>query len=303
MSGTGRTAVALLCGIAMAGVACREQATSLWPEPGTTASSARPASQTSAAPLARASVKPPEPKLDETEAETIQETLEGNFHGNGQRTRVLFLESSQILQAWEENGKERREPVTTAIPPGTRECKVLRSLNAQDFLACMYWITGPGGGRVDGVLFDLKRRTAGEFFSAAINVQLLNTLCSPDTMVGPMPSVTMVEWTTKAGTATSSAEIVVAVESEGWSTKQAAQLRTRPSTQKFCTCDADECPDQPIPPAAKKTITYRLHHDTLTPTAASKRVLQQIAAQWGHNAGLEAWNLAMRGYTQPPTAE
>ncbi len=168
----------------------------------------------------------------------------------------------------------------------------------------MYWITGPGGGRVDGVLFDLERRIAGEFFSAAINIQLLSTLCFPETMVGPMPSVNMATWSTKAATAVNDPEIIVTVGREGWSTKQADYLRTRPATKKFCECVGDEkCPGEPTPPSETKTIVYRLSRDQLQPTAESKKVLAEIAAQWGHHPGLEAWNLTMRGYGQAATTE
>ena len=240
-----------------------------------------------AAPLA---VKP-------ADDEAVERTLEGHFRGQGSPSRVLFLKNTHIVSAWEEGGKERRDPITTTIPPGHRECKALRSFGSQDFLVCMYWITGPGGGRVDGVLFDPKRRIAGEFFSAAINIQLLMTLCSPDFALGPMPSFNMYEWSTKPATAEQDAEVIVKVGREGWSTQQAELLRASPATKQFCRCvDEESCPGQPTPPSGVATIVYRLSNDRLYPTAGSKMVLQQIAAQWGHSEFLGAWNLKMRGY-------
>jgi hypothetical protein len=227
----------------------------------------------------------------------VESVLEGNFRGKALPSRVLFLKNSHIVHAWKEGGTERHDPITTTYPPGHRECKALRSAGSQDFLLCMYWFTGPGGGRVDGVLFDLKRRILGEFFSAAINTQLVRTLCYPDTAVGPMPSFNMAEWDTKAATADRDAEVVVKVGREGWSTKQADTLRASRATKKFCECvDSDACPGEPTPPAGTATIVYRLSNDQLHPTEESKKALAEIAAQWGHSADLKAWNLTMRGY-------
>jgi hypothetical protein len=245
--------------------------------------------------------KEPEKAASNPEQETapqqqrVEETIEGNFRGKKRRSKVLFLENAHIVHAWDEGGTQRQEPITTTYPPGHRECKALRS-QVQDFLLCMYWFTGPGGGRVDGVLFDLEQRTVGEFFSAAINIQLLGTLCYPDTMTGPMPSFTMAEWSTKDETAANDAEILVKVAREGWSTKQAKSLRNVPATKKFCECvGADDCAGEPTPPVETTTIVYRLANGELRPTASSRKVLGEIAAQWGHHPGLKAWNLAMRG--------
>lgn len=212
-------------------------------------------------------------------------------------SRVLFLDDGAVVHAWDQNGMEEREPIMTEPPAGHRECKVLRSLGSQDFLLCMYWYTGPGGGRVDGVLFDIKRRILGEFFSAAINIEVENTLCFPDTMLGPMPSYNMVGWETKAATADESAEVQVRVAKEGWTTKEAEALRALPATKKFCECAGGEnCPGLPTPPKSTSTVIYRLTNDQLHPSEASKLVLAEIAEQWGHQSFLEAWNLKMRGF-------
>ncbi len=239
--------------------------------------------------------EPSQPEPERDPELRVEETIEGNFLGKNRRSKVLFLENTHIVHAWDEAGAERRDPITTSYPPGHRECKALRS-QSQDFLLCMYWFTGPGGGRVDGVLFDLEQRAAGEFFSAAINIDLLGTLCFPEVHLGPMPAFTMFEWSTRAATATNDAEIVVSVERGGWSTKQAKSLRTLPATKKFCTCVGDEeCPGEPTPPVDTVTIVYRLTKGELRPTPASRKVLGEIAAQWGHHAWLKDWNLAMRG--------
>src|SRR5688572_32604652 len=245
-----------------------------------------PAAQTSAAP---AIVQPVPPRADVIVARESkpEPPLEGHFRGREQRSRVLFLDDGAMVHAWNEQGTEKREPITTEAPAGHRECKVLRSGGSQDFLLCMSWYTGPGGGRVDGVLFDLERRTLGEFFSAAINIELENTLCSPGTMVGPMPSYNMVGWETKAATRDQDAEVHVRVEREGWPSKEAESLRTK----KFCEClGREDCPPVPTPPTAASTVVYRLTHGKLQPSEASQQVLEEIAAQWGHNSFLEAWN-------------
>lgn len=104
----------------------------------------------------------------------------------------------------------------------------------QDFLVCLYWFTGPGGGRVDGVLFDLKRRKLGEFFSAAINAQAPATLCCPESAAGPMPSVTVTNWSTRDATAQRGARIrvkrpVVSVSTCGSASPEpACALQLRP---------------------------------------------------------------------------
>jgi len=240
-------------------------------------------------PPSGSAVKPEEPK--------IEETMVGNFRGKNRPSRVLFLDDAAVVHAWDENGTDRREAITTEPPPGHRECKVLRSRASQDFLLCMYWFTGPGGGRVDGVLFDLARHIRGEYFSAAINIQLLSTLCYPDTMVGPMPSFNMVGWSTKAATDDNDAELVVTVHREGWSTKEAEALRALPATKKFCKCGGDEsCPGAPTPPESDLTVVYRLTNDRLHPTKESQKVLAETSAQWGHSAFLDAWNMKMRGF-------
>ena len=227
----------------------------------------------------------------------VQQPLEAHFRGKAQQSRVLFLDDSSIVHAWDENGVEKRESVTTDRPPGHRECKALRSLGSQDFLLCMYWYTGPGGGRVDGVVFDIKRRIFGEFFSAAISIALEGTLCFPDTAVGPMPSYNMVGWETKPATRTTDAEVHVSVAKEGWTTQEAAALRALPNTKKFCECaGAEDCAGFPAPPEETSTVVYRLTNDQLRPSEESKQLLAKIAAQWGHNRFLKAWNLQMRGY-------
>jgi hypothetical protein len=161
----------------------------------------------------------------------------------------------------------------------------------------MYWYTGPGGGRVDGVLFDIKRRIRGEFFSAAINIQLLNTLCYPETMLGPMPSYSVGGWETKDATTDSDAEVRVTVAKEGWTTKEVAALKALPGTKRFCQCGGgDDCPGEPPPPTETSTIVYRLTNDQIHPTEESKQILGKIAEQWGHSSFLKAWNLQMRGF-------
>lgn len=231
----------------------------------------------------------PEPK--------VEEIIEGNFRGRNQASRVIFLDNLSIVHAWDDNGTERREPVTTEYPPGHRECKALRSLGSQDFLLCMYWYTGPGGGRVDGVLFDIKRRILGEFFSAAMNIEPLNTLCWPETMVGPMPSFNMGGWSIIAATADNDAQVLVTVSKTGWSTKEAEAVRALPAMKKFCECVGGEnCPGEPIPPKGTSTIVYRLKDGQLNPTDESRKVLGEIAAQWGHSPFLRDWNLTMRGF-------
>lgn len=228
----------------------------------------------------------------------VAETLEGNFRGKGLPSRVLVLDNSHIVHEWVENGTELREPVTTAYPPGHRECKALRSGQSQSFLLCLYWFTGPGGGRVDGVVFDLKRRILGEFFSAALNTQLLSTFCFPKTMIGAMPSFELVDWSTKAATADSVAEVLVTVHGEGWSAKQAESLRGLPVSNEYCKCaeTSEHCTGAPTPPVSTQTIVYQLEKDLLRPTAESRSVLGEIAGQWGQSAFLKAWNLTMRGY-------
>lgn len=262
-----------------------------------------PSAGVGAAPTAKSNIAAPpsaaphQTKAVQAQGPRVERTIEGNFRGRGRPGHVLFLDNSEIVQTWDENGTERREPVTTRPPPGTRQCKALRSLKSQDFLLCMYWFTGPGGGRVDGVLFDLARRQRGEFFSAAINIQLLSTLCYPKTMVGPMPSFTLVKWATRAATTNTDAEVLVTVRGEGWSTRQAASLRALPATKKFCKCVGnDKCAGAPKPPVKTTTIVYRLARGRLHPTAGSRKVLREIAAQWNHSAFLKAWNLTMRGY-------
>jgi hypothetical protein len=161
----------------------------------------------------------------------------------------------------------------------------------------MDWFTGPGGGRVDGVLYDLKRRILGEFFSAAMNIQLQNTLCYPDTMVGPMPSYTLDEWETKDGTESTDAEVRITVSKEGWTTKEAAILRAQSNTKAFCRCvGADDCPGERKAPKKTSTLVFVLTKDQLHPTSASKTTLGEIASQWGHNSFLNNWNLKMRGF-------
>jgi hypothetical protein len=227
----------------------------------------------------------------------IEETMAGNFRGKNRPSRVLFLGDGAIVHAWDENGTERREPITTEPPPGHRECKALRSRASQDFLLCMYWFTGPGGGRVDGVVFDVQRRMRGEFFSGAINVQLLSTLCHPETMVGPMPSFNVDGWSVTAATDQRDAEVQVRVGRKGWSTKDAEALRARPETKKFCQCaGSDHCPGAPTPPSSELTVAYRLTNDRLQPTEESRKALDEISAQWGHSAFLESWNMKMRGF-------
>jgi hypothetical protein len=235
---------------------------------------------------------PPEPQIP-----SEPKVLQGHFRGKDRLSRVLFLDDMDIVHTWDDKGTERREPIATGYPPGHRECKALRSLGSQDFLLCMYWYTGPGGGRVDGVLYDIRRHILGEFFSAAINIQLLNTLCSPETMVGPMPSYNMVGWETTDATADSDAEVRVTVAKEGWTTTEARTLRSLPKMKKFCQCvGEDGCPGAPTPPTETSTVVYRLTKDQLHPTEASKPILGRIAEQWGHSPFLKAWNLRMRGF-------
>ncbi len=223
--------------------------------------------------------------------------LTGHFLGTGNGSRVVFETDEQMVHVWNEGNEERREAITTEPPRGERECKVLRSNGGQDFLLCMYWFTGPGGGRVDGVLYDLKRRIRGEFFSAAVNTQLHSTLCYPETMAGPMPSFNMVEWSTEAATPEQDAEIRVVLERKGWSTQEAKHLRSQPVVKQFCGClGAEDCANEPAVPVETKTLVYTLARDQLSPTKDSRAVLQAIAAQWGHHDGLKAWNLAMRRY-------
>lgn len=227
---------------------------------------------------------------------SVETTLVGRFRGGPRTSRILFLDDQTIYHAWDEDGAEQREPVTTRYPPGHRECKALRSFEAQDFLLCMYWYTGPGGGRVDGMIFDLQRHLYGEFFSAAINVQLLGTLCYPDSMVGPMPSYTMTGWETRDASATAAAEVRVTVDKEGWTTLEAAALRARPQVKKYCDCvGAEDCPGEPTAPTETSTVVYALTGNQLRPTQPSEAMLRKIAAQWGHNAALDNWNLMMRG--------
>jgi len=225
------------------------------------------------------------------------ERISANFRGAGRKSQVLFMKDQQMVHAWDEDGKEKRESITTKPPPGTRQCKALRSHESQDFLLCMYWFTGPGGGRVDGILFDLKRRIQGEFFSAAVNTEVLSTLCYPETMVGPMPSFALVDWSTRAATAIRKAEIRIEVQRKGWSTGDAKNLRSQPAIGKFCEClGAQGCTGEPSLPVNERTIVYELDNDQLHPSKSSRAVLQEIAAQWGHHDGLKAWNLTMRGY-------
>jgi len=250
-------------------------------------------------PAARVTVTsgPTRSEVAEPSEPKIEKSLEGDFRGGGLESRVLILDNTHLVHSWREDGVERREPITTRIPPGERECKVLDAASSQDFLVCMYWFTGPGGGRVDGVLFDLGRRTRGEFFSAAINWQLPMTLCFPDTALGPLPSFTMLEWSTEPAGPGKDAAIVVKVHEEGWSAAEAKRLRKLPSTQKFCECaGAEQCAGEPKAPTATSTIVYRLSAGQLHPTQPSRKVLGEIASQWGHDARMEAWNLAMRGY-------
>ena len=236
-------------------------------------------------------------KAAEPDKPKVKETLEGAFRGSGTKSRILFLENTHIVHTWSEAGVEKSEPITKRYPPGHRECKVLRSHESQDFLVCMYWYTGPGGGRVDGILFDLKRSTRGEFFSSAINIGLLVTLCYPETAAGPMPSFNMVEWATIDASKDEPAKITARVQREGWSTKEAAALRSQKRSQKYCKCaGAEECADEPKPPEKDLKVTYRLLSDELRPTKESKEVLKQIRAQWGHNDSLGVWNMKMRGF-------
>jgi hypothetical protein len=150
---------------------------------------------------------------------------------------------------------------------------------------------------VDGVLFDLKRRILGEFFSAAMNIQLQNTLCYPDTMVGPMPSYTVDGWETKDGTESSDAEVRITVSKEGWTTKEAAILRTQPDIKNFCRCVGEEsCHGEPKTPTKTTTIVFTLTKDQLHPMSESKATLEEISSQWGHSSFLNSWNLKMRGF-------
>jgi hypothetical protein len=232
-----------------------------------------------------------------TPVPNVEETMVGNFRGKNRPSRVLFLDNAAVVHAWDENGTERREPITTEPPPGHRECKVLRSRASQDFLLCLYWFTGPGGGRVDGVVFDLKRRIRGEFFSAAINIQLLSTLCDPETMVGPMPSFNVNGWSVTAATDQGDAEVLVKVGRRGWSTEEAAAVRALPATKTFCQCvGSDDCPGAPNPPESDLMIAYRLTDDRLQPAEEARKTLAEISAQWGHSALLKSWNMKMRGF-------
>jgi hypothetical protein len=104
-------------------------------------------------------------------------------------------------------------------------------------------------------------------------------------------------WFTEAATDEKDAEVVVTVGREGWSSEEAEVLRALPATKKFCQCVGDEnCPGAPTPFKSNLTVVYRLTNDRLHPTEESRKVLQEISAQWGHSAFLKAWNLKMRGF-------
>jgi len=283
-----RELAVLLCVLALAG--CRRQ------DVREKVADAAPGTQGSGGVQEAAAALPAKP--DSGLGPKLTQELSGDFRGDGAPSRVLFFDDHSVVLAWSEGGTERRETISAAVPPGHRECKALHASKGQAFLLCMTWFTGPGGGRVDGVIFDLREKTVGEFFSSAINIDLLGSVCFTESSMGPMPSFNMTSWSIEEASAERDPRILITVHRQGWPSAQVAAIRRQPEFKKYCKCMAqgvDDC-DEPKVPGKDELIELELSKEGLRPTAASSRILRDIAGQWGHSSMLHAWNLTVRGY-------